>query len=218
MKMNHITYISAGAGSGKTYTLTTFLANLISNKGVKPEEFILTTFTTAAADEFKEKSRGKLYEYGNPQAAERLNQAMIGTVDSVAEKFVKKYWYLLGISPNAKVLDEDIQNFFISQNLELVVTAVEKDFLKEFTEDFEIGFPFGSGKFGTNYDFWKKDVKDLMSKNNSFDTDMNENLKASLDYAESVLGTWPLLYDKNDNTVFMALLAIFSIIVSIILV
>lgn len=206
MKMNHITYISAGAGSGKTYTLTTFLADLISNKGVKPEDFILTTFTTAAADEFKEKARAKLYEYNNPQAAERLNQAMIGTVDSVAEKFVKEYWYRLGISPNAKVLDEDIQNFFISQNLELVITAAEKNFLKEFTEDFEIGYPFGSGKFGTNYDFWKEDVKDLMSKSKSFDTDMNENLKASLDYAESILSTWPLLYDKNDNTVFMALL------------
>ena len=27
--MNHVTYISAGAGSGKTYTLTSILADLI---------------------------------------------------------------------------------------------------------------------------------------------------------------------------------------------
>lgn len=62
MEMNHVTYISAGAGSGKTYTLTTFLSELITKKGVKPEEFILTTFTEAAAAEFKEKARAKIFE------------------------------------------------------------------------------------------------------------------------------------------------------------
>ncbi len=214
MEMNHVTYISAGAGSGKTYTLTTFLSELITKKGVKPEEFILTTFTEAAAAEFKEKARAKIFECTDydqyAQAAERLNQAMIGTVDSVSYRFVMKYWYLLGISPNLKLLDDETTKFFINQNLQNILTAEENDFLRAFVDDFEIGYSFGSGKFGKNYDFWKEDVKDIMEKSKSFYTDMSENLKASLDYANSLLGDWPLSYDKNNTQDIMTLLDEFA--------
>ena len=207
MEMNHVTYISAGAGSGKTYTLTTFLSNLITNKHVKPEEFILTTFTEAAAAEFKEKARAKLYECTDydqyAQAAERLNQALIGTVDSVSYKFVMKYWYLLGISPNLKLLDKETTNFFINQNLKNILTADEEHFLNSFVDDFEIIYSYGSGNYGNNYDFWKEDVKDIMDKSKSFDTNMSENLKASLEYAESVLGSEAFSFDKD---AFMELL------------
>ena len=206
MEMNHVTYISAGAGSGKTYTLTTFLSELITKKGVKPEEFILTTFTEAAAAEFKEKARAKLFECTDyeqyAQVAERLNQAMIGTVDSVSYRFVMKYWYLLGISPNLKLLDDETTKFFINQNLQNILTAEENDFLQSFVDDFEIKYSFGSGS-GKNYDFWKDDVRDIMEKSKSFYTDMSENLKASLEYADSVLGFWPLSYDKNDIVTFL---------------
>lgn len=214
MEMNHVTYISAGAGSGKTYTLTTFLSELITKKGVKPEEFILTTFTEAAAAEFKEKARAKIFECTDyeqyAQAAERLNQAMIGTVDSVSYRFVMKYWYLLGISPNLKLLDDETTKFFINQNLQNILTAEESDFLKSFVDDFEVGYSYGSDKYGKNYDFWKEDVKDIMEKSKSFDTDMSENLKVSLEYANSLLGDWPLSYDKNNTKDIMALLDEFA--------
>lgn len=214
MEMNHVTYISAGAGSGKTYTLTTFLSELITKKGVKPEEFILTTFTEAAAAEFKEKARAKIFECTDyeqyAQAAERLNQAMIGTVDSVSYRFVMKYWYLLGISPNLKYLDDETTKFFINQNLQNILTAEESDFLKSFVDDFEVGYSYGSDKYGKNYDFWKEDVKDIMEKSKSFDTDMSENLKASLEYANSLLGDWPLSYDKNNTKDIMTLLDEFA--------
>lgn len=206
MEMNHVTYISAGAGSGKTYTLTTFLSELITKKGVKPEEFILTTFTEAAAAEFKEKARAKIFECTDyeqyAQAAERLNQAMIGTVDSISYRFVMKYWYLLGISPNLKLLDDETTKFFINQNLQNILTAEENEFLKSFVDDFEIKYSYGSG-FGKNYDFWKDDVRDMMEKGRSFYTDMSENLRASLEYADRVLGFWPLSYDKNDIVTFL---------------
>lgn len=208
MEMNHVTYISAGAGSGKTYTLTTFLSDLITKKSVKPEEFILTTFTEAAAAEFKEKARAKLYECTDydqyAQAAERLNQALIGTVDSVSYKFVMKYWYLLGISPNLKLLDDETRDFFINQNLESILSNDEIRFLNNFVDDFEIDYSYGSGKYDKNYDFWKKDVKDIMDKSRSFNTDMSENLKASLDYANSLLGSWSFSYNKNDILTFLS--------------
>lgn len=128
---------------------------------------------------------------------------MIGTVDSVSYRFVMKYWYLLGISPNLKYLDDETTKFFINQNLQNILTAEESDFLKSFVDDFEVGYSYGSDKYGKNYDFWKEDVKDIMEKSKSFDTDMSENLKASLEYANSLLGDLPLSYDKNDILTFL---------------
>ena len=62
--MKNVTYINAGAGSGKTYTLIDRLTKLIAKKEVEPEQVILTTLTTKAANEFKEKAKDKLYETG----------------------------------------------------------------------------------------------------------------------------------------------------------
>lgn len=56
-------YINAGAGSGKTYRLTETLTQLIKEGKVKPEQVILTTFsTTKAANEFKEKAKAFLFD------------------------------------------------------------------------------------------------------------------------------------------------------------
>ena len=52
--MKNVTYINAGAGSGKTYRLTKTLTELIKAGNVNPEQVILTTFTIKAANEFKE--------------------------------------------------------------------------------------------------------------------------------------------------------------------
>ena len=54
--MKGIKYISAGAGSGKTYTLTHQLAELIIEEKVKPEGIIMTTFTIKAASELRERA------------------------------------------------------------------------------------------------------------------------------------------------------------------
>ena len=53
--------VSAGAGSGKTQVLTSRVTNLIE-KGVKPTELLVLTFTNAAAAEMKSRVRGMLSE------------------------------------------------------------------------------------------------------------------------------------------------------------
>ena len=52
--MGHIKFINAGAGSGKTYRLTEQFCEELQ-KGAQPSEFILTTYTKAAAEEFRTK-------------------------------------------------------------------------------------------------------------------------------------------------------------------
>ena len=62
--MKNVTYINASAGSGKTYRLTHQLAELISDRKVKPDQIIMTTFTVKAANEMKEEAKKVLYEEG----------------------------------------------------------------------------------------------------------------------------------------------------------
>ena len=79
----HIHFISAGAGSGKTYSLTRKLEELLSRGEVTPAGVIATTFTRLAAGELKERVRSALIESGQLGVANQMEQALIGTVNSV---------------------------------------------------------------------------------------------------------------------------------------
>ena len=198
--MNHVTYISAGAGSGKTYTLTSILADLIIKEKATPDQFILTTFTEAAASEFREKAKAKIYEHTEyakyAEAAERLDQSMIGTIDSIANKFVQKYWYLLGVSPDQKLIDDNQKKIFISQVLQLVASiknessdSSDEDFFVEFCKELNIGYAYNDDKFGLNYDFWKDDVREIFEKAQSFNiSDLKESREKSIAYATEITG------------------------------
>ena len=199
--MNHVTYISAGAGSGKTFTLTSILADLIIKGKAAPEEFILTTFTEAAAAEFKEKARAKIFERQDTpryaEYAERLDQAMIGTVDSVSYTFVQKYWYLLGISPNLKMVDDDQKRFFIGQILSSIATPEETAFLKDFCEQFDITYDWDAG-YGLNYDFWKDDVKEIFEKAKSYNVkDLSLSRQKSLEFVGEITAEKNPEYDPQ---------------------
>ena len=93
--MRNTTYINAGAGSGKTYTLTNILAKKLSKEGILPSQVILTTFTELAAAEFREKARVQILAKGKSEIAAQMDSAAMGTVHSVALRFIKKFWYLL---------------------------------------------------------------------------------------------------------------------------
>lgn len=176
--MKNITYISASAGSGKTYELTERLKKVILEGKAKPEEVILTTFTKAAASEFKEKAKAKFYEVGKVKEANRLDQALIGTVDSVANVFVNKYWYLLGISPKQNVISQEDEEIYVSESLSSLPTDEQTKFFNSFAETFKIPEEHEDGKkYGIDYGFWKKDLKKI------FDATRNFRIR---DYKESV--------------------------------
>ena len=88
--MKNVTYINAGAGSGKTFTLTRILADKLSDKEtvLRPSQVILTTFTELAAAEFREKARQQILSKGGTDVAAQMDSAVIGTVHSVAFSFI----------------------------------------------------------------------------------------------------------------------------------
>lgn len=109
---SHVTFISAGAGSGKTYRLTGDLEAALVG-GVNPAGVIGTTFTVKAAGELKERVRERLIQGGRPRLAEQMTQALVGTVHSVCERLLKKFSFELGLSPKLNVISiEDGKRFF----------------------------------------------------------------------------------------------------------
>ena len=181
--MKNVTYINASAGSGKTYTLTHTLADLISDQKVKPEQVIMTTFTVKAASEMKEEAKKVLYEKGLFEEASRLDQAMIGTIHSVANALINKYWFFLGLSPDMGVMAEEDTQFYTSQSLSDLPTQEELKTLHAFCENFDIQYKYGVGKRGVNYDYWKEDILRVITYTTNYELSSYErSIKESLDY------------------------------------
>lgn len=180
--MKNITYISAGAGSGKTYTLTTKLAELIAKdkndpEHVEPEQVILTTFTVKAANEFKEKAKAELYKIGKFDEASRLDHALMGTIDSVATTLIQKYWYTIGLSPKQGVMDDSAKATYINQSIANIPTDDDLHFFARFRKAFNIL----DGDYNPNDNFWKEHLKDIVEKSISFDiTDYSASIEESL--------------------------------------
>ena len=170
--MKNVTYISAGAGSGKTYTLTTKLAELIAKgkndtEHVEPEQVILTTFTRKAASEFKEKAKAELYKKGMYDEASRLDNALMGTIDSVATTLLQKYWYTVGLSPQQGVIDDNAKATYINQSIANIPTDDDLHFFATFRKIFSIT----DSKSHPDDNFWKDHLKEIVEKSISFDID-----------------------------------------------
>ena len=91
--------ILAGAGSGKTRVLTTKVAYLIKEKGVRPDNVLAITFTNKAAKEMKERI---YFLVGNDAF-----KIQISTFHSFGLKILKQNYNLLGYQSNFTIIDSD---------------------------------------------------------------------------------------------------------------
>ena len=90
--------ILAGAGTGKTRTLTARVASLI-DRGVPPERILLLTFTRRAADDMLARAAAMCTRQ---EAARRLQG---GTFHAVAHQLVSRNTEVLGLPAEMSVLD-----------------------------------------------------------------------------------------------------------------
>lgn len=183
--MKNIQYINAGAGSGKTTRLTEILSEKLGSKEYKPSEVILTTFTELAASEFREKSRERLYNDKHADVAAELDSATIGTVHSVALSFIQKYWYLIGVSPDMKVMSEDDLQVYISESLG---DCVEKEDL-EFFRSYGSFFDLKDSQSHVDLDFWKDHLLAIIDKVNNYDVDIERSKTDSCKVVEQVFNS-----------------------------
>ena len=116
--------VIAGAGSGKTKTLTYRVARLIED-GTSPENILLLTFTKKAASEML--SRAALV------LDERCEKVAGGTFHSFANIILRKYAKLLKLKNNFTILDKTDCEDIISHIVGKMFPKKEKRFPKKGT-------------------------------------------------------------------------------------
>ena len=99
--------VLAGAGSGKTAVLTERVITKIK-KGIPVDHLLILTFTKAAASEMKERIRASIKEMNNEEELNKLDSAYITTFDSFSLSIVKKYHYLLNVSKNINIGNDNV--------------------------------------------------------------------------------------------------------------
>ena len=109
-----VSVVTASAGTGKTYHLTSRVEAEI-NDGRDPESIFATTFTIRAAEEIRERARARLLEAGQFNHAIRLLGARIGTVNGVCGGLVGEFALGLGLSPVAEVISDEAQTRIFRQ-------------------------------------------------------------------------------------------------------
>lgn len=100
--------ILAGAGAGKTHTLTERIASLVERHHVSPGSILAVTFTNKAAKEMRERVAKRLgfsLERYSPYRSRGL--PLVGTFHSVCLVFIREYPHLVGLSENFSLYDED---------------------------------------------------------------------------------------------------------------
>ena len=161
--MKNITFINAGAGSGKTFSLTEELHKNINNGTCRGDQVLLTTFTKKAAKEIKDRAYTKLLETGKIEDAILLQNAYIGTVHSVGYHLIKKFCYLIGLSPNIKELSEGDTDFYFSQAISAIPSVEDLEKLALLSEQFDFQKMGGIVKeFNPNK--WKDHVETIISE------------------------------------------------------
>ena len=115
-----IRFVSAGAGSGKTYHLTHILHEKLISKQATPGGVIATTFTRKAATELRERVRTALLKKGEFALATSMGQARIGTVNSVCGGLLERFAFEAGLAPEQRVLEESQAGVLVREAIDAV--------------------------------------------------------------------------------------------------
>ncbi len=102
--------ILAGAGSGKTKTLTHRIAYLIGENGVWPNQILAVTFTNKAAREMRERLADLLNQPNN-----RGFMPWMGTFHGICVRLLRQDGAAIGIQSNFVIYDEDDRQGLIKQ-------------------------------------------------------------------------------------------------------
>lgn len=116
--------VVAGPGSGKTRVLTHRAAYLIRERGIRPENVLLVTFTNKAAGEMKGRISKLLSSTTSYNKLSQITTSLppnplpwSGTFHATCARILRREGYQLGISPNYAIYDTSDSKTAIKQAL-----------------------------------------------------------------------------------------------------
>src|SRR3989339_443321 len=136
--------IMAGAGSGKTRTLTCRIAYLVKEKNVSPWNILAVTFTNKDANEMKQRVLKLLHPQLPPESIQsymtgrETDIPLVGTFHSICVKILKKEIHHLDFENNFTIYDDADQQSLVKlimKNLQLF--QQEPEILDKYQERFK---------------------------------------------------------------------------------
>ena len=128
-------FVEAGAGSGKTFTLTQRIAWALS-PGSAPDggaflsglgEVLVITFTEPAAREIKERVRRTLRSVGLVEQALAVDDAWISTIHGMCSRILHRHALDLGLDPQFSIVADSAQEVLFDRALDDVMRAARED-------------------------------------------------------------------------------------------
>jgi DNA helicase-2/ATP-dependent DNA helicase PcrA len=162
--------ILAGAGSGKTKTLTHRIAHLIKDRGIWPSQILAVTFTNKAAREMRERLSRLL---GEPNT--RGFMPWMGTFHGICVRLLREDGHAIGIGANFVIYDEDDRQSLVKQAMKdckvtdakikpkavsSAISAAKNDMLSPemFTDTAKYPYQKTIAEVYTRYEILKKEV------------------------------------------------------------
>ena len=123
--------ISAGAGSGKTFTLTRRIAWALTPGSAGEgrafvddiDQVLAITFTEKAAREIKARVRSTLRQEGLVEQALKVDAAWISTIHGMCSRILKEHALSLGMDPAFSIVGEQEQRDLLDACIEEAIGA-----------------------------------------------------------------------------------------------
>ena len=106
--------ITAGPGTGKTFTLVQRAIYLIEECGIKPESIFIATFTEKAAKELITRITDEL---AKRKITANINEMYVGTFHSLCLRILKEHMEFSRLRKNYRLIDQFDQCYMVFQNI-----------------------------------------------------------------------------------------------------
>ena len=126
--------VAAGAGSGKTFTLTQRVVYALLPQGSDDssylqsiDEVLATTFTKKAAGELKSRIKNQLLAEGLVSEALKTDDAWVSTIHGICSRILRENAFLLNLDPAFEIIAEEDARVLMEQAFENVVNQARKE-------------------------------------------------------------------------------------------
>ncbi len=186
-------FISAGAGSGKTYRLADLLHERLVDGRVRAAGVIATSFTNKSAAELRERVRAHLIGKGRYTLATAIGQSRIGTVNSICGNLLARFAFDAGLPPEQRVLDEARAAQLLTESLDEVIEGETLAQLLRVARRLSLL----EGSFGQEPEPWKVALKDIVSQARANAIDPDELRGFGEKNAEALLALFPAASERD---------------------
>lgn len=173
--------ITAGPGTGKTFTLVQRAIYLIQECGAQPEQIMMATFTEKAAKELVTRITNELSKRG---IVVNINDMYIGTFHSLCLRIIKEHLEYTRLKKNYRTLDAFDQSYMVFQNISKFRAIPNVDSI----------FPSGAWKMAQEICIYVNNLLEELVEPESLKTDNNLKIRA----LGSVLQVYKDILEENN--------------------